>query len=69
MARDFAISNHIKFRQDEEGTNMAFESVSRCMSYMNFCVAEDQAITDGNLFEEAETHTKDTAKIAKTYYL
>ncbi len=52
MARGFAIDEHLKFQQDEEGTKAMFARDRRSRERYNCSIEEDIPLPSGSFFEE-----------------
>ena len=52
MAHSFAIDEHMKFEQTEEGTKVMFARERRCRARYNCCLAEAKPMPTGSFFNE-----------------
>ena len=52
MAQSFAIDEHLKFKQDEEGILDMFAKEHRSREHFNFCIAQKRKIQKGKFFDE-----------------
>ncbi len=52
MAKDFAIDEHMEFREDEEGTKAMFARERSSRERYNFCLSRGAAMPKGRFFDE-----------------
>lgn len=52
MALNFAIDEHLEFKQDEVGTEAMFARERRCRERFNCCIEENKAMPTGSFFDE-----------------